>query len=149
MKTNPVRNAALAFMLFTITSCSSMVGPREALASARVRWSQRAPSSYSMTIFRGCECLPEMSGPATVSVVNGAVSVHYTNGVSVPKTYIGAFPDVEGLFDLIDSAQKNHYYKVDVEYDSELGYPVTISLDGDKQMADDELGISVRDFKSN
>lgn len=149
MKRNLVRIAALASAMFTLTSCSSMVSPSEELAGARARWAQRAPASYSITLMRGCECLPETVGPATVTVSNGAISVHYTStGASVPKAYINVFPDVEGLFDLIESAQKNKYYKVDVEYDSELGYPKLISVDINKQMIDDEFGIYVQDFKS-
>ena len=147
MKTTMVRVAVLASAMFTLISCSSMVGPREQLASARGRWAKQAPDSYSFTMSRGCECMQESVGPATVTVSNGAISVHYTaTGASVPKPYINAFPNVEGLFDIIEQAQKNDYYQVDVEYDTELGYPVRISLDRDKQMVDDELSISVRDF---
>ena len=149
MRTNVVRITALVSAMFTFTSCSSMVGPREELASARMRWAQRAPASYSITLRRGCECLPETIGPATITVSNGAISVNYTStGASVPKVYATAFPDVEGMFDLIENAQKNKYYKVDVEYDSELGYPTLISIDINKQMVHDELGIYVQDFQS-
>ena len=149
MKTTIVRTAALAFALFTFISCSSMVSPSEELATARTRWAQRAPASYSITLRRGCECLPETIGPATVTVSNGAINVNYTvTGASVPKPYVNAFPDVEGLFDLIEAAQKNNYAKVDVEYDAELGYPKTISVDINKQTIDDEFGIYVQDFKS-
>ena len=149
MRTKVVRLAALASAMFTLTSCSSMVSPDEQLASARSLWAQRAPASYSITLRRGCECLPESTGPATVTVSNGAISVHYTStGAAVPKAYAAVFPDVEGLFDLIETAQKNNYYKVDVEYDSELGYPKLISIDINKQMIDDEFGIYVQEFKS-
>ena len=149
MKTTLVRIAALVSAILTLTSCSSMVSPSEELASARARWAQRAPASYSITLRRGCECMPESVGPATVTVSNGAISVHYTaTGAAVPKAYVGVFPDVEGLFDLIETAQKNNYHKVDVEYDSELGYPKTISVDINKQMIDDEYGIYVQEFKA-
>src|SRR6185295_5174161 len=118
MKTVFVRIAALASAMFTLASCSSMVSPEEQLASARARWAQRAPASYSITLRRGCECLPETVGPATVTVSNGEISVNYTStGASVPKAYVSVFPDVEGLFDLIEEAHKNNYHKVDVEYD--------------------------------
>jgi hypothetical protein len=102
-----------------------------------------------MIVSRGCECPVESVGPATVTVENGAISVHYTqSGASVPRAFIPAFPDVEGLFDLIEDAQKQSYDKVDVEYDAELGYPTRISVDIDERAVDDEFGIYVRDFKS-
>jgi hypothetical protein len=150
MKTNLVGIAALVSALVTSTSCSSMVGPGEQLADARVRWAERGPDAYSMTVMRGCECLPEVVGPAIVTVENGAISARYAStGAPVPMTYAGAFPNVEGLFDLIEQAQKDNYDDIDVEYDQELGYPIRISLDRDKRAIDDEMGVYVRDFKTN
>ena len=67
-------------------------------------------------------------------------------GASVPKGYAALFPDVEGLFQLIADAQAQHYYKVDVEYDSELGFPTKISIDANKEMVDDESFTLVKDF---
>ena len=149
MRTNMVRLASLASAMFTLTSCSSMISPGEELASARSRWLQKAPSAYTMTIMRGCECLTEAVGPVVVTVNNGAISARYTlSGAAVSKTYAGLFPDVEGLFQLIENAQAQHYYKVDVEYDSELGFPTKISIDANKQMVDDESFTLVRDFSA-
>lgn len=150
MKRDLVRMAVLASAMFTLTSCSSMVGPREELASARVKWAQNAPSAYSMKISRGCECLTEAIGPVTVTVVNGAISARYTTtGAAVPKNLAALFPDVEGLFNLIETAQKENYYKVDVDYDPEWGFPTRISIDQVKNMVDDESFTLVQDFNTN
>jgi hypothetical protein len=126
-----------------------MVSPGEQLAGARSRWARNAPLQYSMTIRRGCECGTEAVGPVIVTVVNGAISAHYINtGSAVPKTFAPLFPDVEGLFNLIEAAQRQHYYKVDVEYDAELGFPKSISLDHDKQAIDDESFTIVSEFNT-
>ena len=147
MRINMVRLAALATAMFTLASCSSMVSPGEELASARSRWLRSGPSVYTMTIVRGCECLSEAVGPVAVFVNNGAITARYTlSGASVPKSYAALFPDVEGLFQLIADAQAQHYYKVDVEYDSELGFPTKISFDANKEMVDDESFTLVKDF---
>ncbi len=149
MKTGLVRIAVLASAMVTLTSCSSMVGPSEELASARSRWARNAPAAYSMTIRRGCECITEAVGPVTVTVVNGAISARYTaTGAAVPMSVAGLFPDVEGLFNLIEAAQSQHYYKVDVEYDAERGFPTKISIDQVKQMVDDESFTLVSDFNT-
>jgi hypothetical protein len=150
MKTNMVRLAVLASAMFTLTSCSSVVSPGEELASARSRWLQKGPSVYTMTIFRGCECLSEAVGLVSVTVNNGAISARYTaSGVAVGKSYAALFPDVEGLFRLIADAQAQHYYKVDVEYDPELGFPTSISIDAVKNALDDESFTLVKDFKAD
>jgi len=149
MRTNMVRLAALASAMVTLTSCSSMISPGEELASAKSRWLRNGPSVYTMTIVRGCECLSEAVGPVSVFVNNGEITARYTlSGVSVPKSYAALFPDVEGLFQLIADAQAQHYYKVDVEYDSELGFPTKISIDAVKNMIDDEYFTVVKDFNA-
>lgn len=47
MKSNIVRVVAVTFGMIGMASCSSLVGPRAELAEARVRWSQRGPSSIA------------------------------------------------------------------------------------------------------
>ena len=149
MRTHHVRIAALASAMFTVMSCTSILGPEEQLAGARMKWARNAPSAYSMTIFRGCECLADAVGPVTVTVINGAISAHYTTtGAAVPKNVAALFPDVEGLFNLIETAQAQHYYKFDVEYDAELGLPTKISIDQVKEMVDDESFTTVTDFNT-
>ena len=132
-----------------LASCSaSLVGPGEDLAIARTKWNQNGPSSYTMKIFKSCECLEVMSGPVIVTVKNGVVTsrTYQRTGQAVPSNYAASFPGVEGLFDMIAQIKGEDPYKLDVRYDPALGYPLGISVDYNKQMVDDEISTAVFDF---
>ena len=47
---------------------------------------------------------------------------------------------VEALFDLLEDAESEEAYSVDVEYDPLLGYPTDLFIDYSENTADEELG---------
>lgn len=151
MKTRLVRAVAATMGMLALVSCSSLAGPRADLAEARVRWSQRGPSSYVMTVVRSCECTPLMTGPVMVTVQNGVVvSRTYTSsGAAVTADYASLFPAVDGLFDSIATLHREDPYDIDVSYDAALGYPVSISVDMHKDYVDDEFTVRVSSFTAN
>ncbi|MEP7347724.1 MAG: DUF6174 domain-containing protein [Gemmatimonadaceae bacterium] len=110
--------------------CGSSTSAEIDLAVARDRWTSLAPSAYTMTIVRTCECLPEMSGPVTVVVRNGVVeSRHYApSGVAVASRYAELFPSVIGLFALVEDAVRDGTLPLRAEFDPILGYPVHIII---------------------
>jgi hypothetical protein len=126
-------------------ACSNATAPDDELRDARQLWARQGPASYSLTLFRSCECTPEMTGPVVVMVRNGAIeSRHYTtNGATVPVPFAFSFPTVEGLFQIIDDAIALDPYQLEVRYDARLGYPTLISVDFDRRIADDEFSYTV------
>lgn len=128
--------------------CSGALAPDAELSDARRRWLDRGPASYSMDIFRSCECTPEMTGPVVVNVQNRTVQSRlYRSGGTVPVNLVAAFPDVEGLFALIADAQQRNAHRLEVRYDTELGYPAWLVIDYDRAVADDEFTYSVMAFR--
>src|SRR4029450_11839634 len=92
----------VALFAATIAACGSALSPTAELSDARRRWADNGPASYSIDLFRSCECTPERSAPVVVTVQNGTVqSRFYRAGGTVPPNLAPAFPGVEGLFDLI------------------------------------------------
>ena len=82
-----------------LAACGETTGPAfvaSELAVARARWEARGPAAYEMTLQRGCECLPEWSGPVAIVVRDGAVeSREYTRtGEPVDPGYANLFPRV-------------------------------------------------------
>jgi hypothetical protein len=65
-----------------------------------------------------------------------------TGGAVAPQLE-DAFPDVEGLFDVVRSALLAGAFEVRVEYHPELGAPVDLWIDYQENVADEELGIRV------
>jgi hypothetical protein len=51
-------------------------------------------------------------------------------------------PTIEGLFEEIQRAIESNAFRVDVQYDAELGYPLSIYIDYEEFIADEELIIS-------
>ena len=150
MRLKSAHRATVIAVLFaaTMLACDSALSPTAELSDARKRWADKGPASYSIDIFRSCECTPEMSGPVVVNVQNGMVqSRAYRTGGLVPPNMAQLFPGVEGLFDLIADAAERHPHRLEVRYDRDLGYPAWVVIDYDKTIADDEFTYSVMTFR--
>jgi hypothetical protein len=139
---------AAALLTFTLAACRSATAPERDLALARARWAQHGPASYSITVGRSCECLPEMMGPVVVTVRNGVIeSRHFTrDGGAVPAEYVELFPSVEGLFGIIERARREGAAQLDVSYDPTLGYPVRIAIDWHATHVVDEVTYQASDL---
>lgn len=141
------RALAAVLPVVSLAACS-IFGPDDRLddelAGARARWASVGPDSYTFTLQRICFCLPESSGPARVTVIDGAVSgvVYAESGEPVPEQYAYGFPSVGGLFDVIEEALEQDAARVDVTYDPETGVPIDIFIDYHEGVADEELGFS-------
>jgi hypothetical protein len=135
----------IAFAITTATlllaSCRDALSPLDAHESARAKWAERGPSSYSIIVSRSCECTSESSAPAIVTVQNQAVEsrVYVSSGEPVPAMYAGSYPDVSGMFAEIEEALAQHPAQVTITYDDALGYPASVSIDFNFAVADDEF----------
>jgi hypothetical protein len=148
-----VRSALTVGLLAGAVSCtdSAATGPRFEfeLATAQARWQREGPASYRITIARSCECLPEMSGPVVVTVVDGLVTARQDvrTGAASSTLYASLFPSVEGLFGKIESAVEEGSRTISVRYDPVYGFPTRILIDGDGAWGnDDEVVYTVGDF---
>jgi len=128
-----------------LTACGDGTIPEQGVAGlpmARALWEARGPSSYSFTVLRSCECLPGWTGPVNVVVSDGVVrSRAYTvTAEPVPADRQGLFPDVAGLFRMIEDASRAGAAWIEVIYDPGLGYPRRMVIDDDGVFGnDDEL----------
>lgn len=134
-----------ALLLVSPTACDDEHPLAGRLADARSRWADHGPPDYSMVLVRGCFCGPEALGPVTVAVVGGTVvSRTYTeDGRVVPEPFEDSFPDVEELFEVAADAVRRAY-RVDAEFDPDLGFPVRLSIDYAENVADDEIEYRVQ-----
>jgi hypothetical protein len=132
-------------------ACSSPSGPSDPaalLAQNQALWNRRGPANYQYTITRQCECLPEMTGPATVVVRNGQVDARrYTaSGASVDPQFEDLFTAVPGLFDLIAQAVNLPAAAIAARYDPSYGYPTSIQIDWFAGSVDDEVSYRITNF---
>ena len=138
--------------------------PTEAVASTRAassanaqKWRAANVRAYTFTYERQCFCTAEVRGPFVVTVENGAVA-------SVRRLAGGMTPDgtpapgaedrrpenrlrVEDFFALLDGAFAENAAEVRVAYDRRLGFPTSVWIDRDRQMADEEVGYRLTDLR--
>lgn len=137
--------AVVAMLLAGLAAACSLLDPadeeRDGLERARQRWEAVGLDHYTYLVRRACECLPETTGPFEVRVRPGEepLVIRPEDGRPVEPPVSRAFPSVPGLFSVIDDALRRGAYRVDVDYDSETGTPLRMSIDYDERLADEEL----------
>jgi hypothetical protein len=114
------------------------------LASARNAWRAAALTDYEYGYRKYCECHRD-APPETIVTVRGGspVAVRHRRTDS-PNDVPGRNPEVywtiDGLFDLIDSAQRRGV-TVRASYDARLGFPREVYIDYDADFIGDELDV--------
>ncbi|HJU87581.1 MAG TPA: DUF6174 domain-containing protein [Gemmatimonadota bacterium] len=116
------------------------------LTEAIEAWQASGISDYELAMRRTCgECLPVDALAVVVTVSGGEKTVSLaSNGQPVaapPPTY----PDVDGLFGLIEDFVLAGA-DVAVDYDDDLGFPRSISVDPVPDAVDDEFGYVIEDL---
>ena len=140
------RRFALAVTFSALAACTD--GPVEPPFNqwlARARWDRANIDSYEMTVRRLCFC--GFVDPVRVTVSDGAIvsRVNLLTGEPVPENIAELFPDVPGLFAIVDDARANAD-ELDAEYDETYGFPRSIVIDWIENAADDEVAYVVEDF---
>jgi hypothetical protein len=88
--------------------------------------------------------------PVVVEVRSGTVvsRTYEQTGLAVNPQYSYWWPDIEGLFAIIEDAWARNAASIQVAYDPGLGFPQWANIDFDTSLADEEVAFSVRDFRS-
>ena len=144
--------ALLAAILPMLSSCSGG-GHRDssladALRASRAAWASRNVSAYRYTLQISCFCPEDTIRPVTIEVRDGvAVSRTYADdGTPANPETFARYDTTEKLFALIDEALDQKAARIDAAYDPTFGYPTEGYIDASEQIADEELGFSVRSF---
>lgn len=114
------------------------------------RWWRKANiSSYRYTFSNGCFCIPEARGPVVIEVINGQTTsiTSADTGEPVNPEFFQSFDTIDKLFRVIRDGIKRKADRLEVEYDSKLGYPTNIIIDFSFQIADEELFLEISDFE--
>jgi hypothetical protein len=135
----------VATATLSLSSCDGVTSPRSDLEQARTRWAERGPSDYSIVVSRSCFCAPVTTDPVVVTVAGGVIvsRVYAASGDTVPPAYASVYPDIAQLFDIIDEAIAQRAAHVDVTYEPDFGYPVSVFIDQSANAADDEISYDV------
>lgn len=119
------------------------------LNANRELWESSGPASYQLEYRRVCFCAPNVTSPVTVVVSDGVIEsrTYAETRDPVGEAVRDLFPDVTGMFDIVQDAIDQQAARIRVHYDSEYGYPTSISIDYSTMIADEELGFTVSSLK--
>ena len=129
-------------------------GTQQALDANRKKWDSLGIDDYSFTLQRSCFCTPDSTRPVNIKVRDGSVtSARYadtnelipddrqTNKQSIYNM------NADGVFNLVEQGIKSGAAQVDVKYDAQYGLPTSIYIDQNQQMADEEVGYTISNFR--
>ena len=139
----------------TLTACDSSgiapPGDVRRLNEAKLLWQSRSFTNYTYEIRTSCFCPPEVNQWTRVEVRGGAVvdADAVDPDPNFPITTLSYWQPIDTLFADIERALASGgvisvYARVNVTYDSQLGFPTSIEYVAKPNIADAGASISVR-----
>lgn len=112
-------------------------------------WSKQKISKYRYSLRRSCFCLPEVTQPVEIAVRNGKVTslIGVNSRKPVNREYFTKYDSIAKLFEVIQDAIAKKAHRISVTYHPTLGYPTQIDIDYNKQMADEELSLTLENLQ--
>jgi hypothetical protein len=145
---------AILFLLLASTPLVAACGRTEQdrnrgdLVAARRQWQAQRLTSYDFRFQNQCFCAPAVTSPVILEVRNGSITgaTRVDTGVRLgPETFL-FYRTVDGIFDLISESIDEGAVQVDVQYDAARGYPLSVFIDRDQRIADEEVRIQTGDL---
>jgi hypothetical protein len=140
------RLVSIALLVLAAAACGSPTSPGERdLEDNRRRFAALVGSSYSCDYRNVGFLIGPIVEPVRMTVRRSQVVslVSRTSGEEIAPELRDAFLSVEEVFDEIQRARDQGAFRVEVEYDAELGYPRETYIDYDSRIADEERGFSI------
>jgi hypothetical protein len=146
-----VREIVIAVAVVTGVGQQPTPSPTSALdelARAEAKWQQRKPSAYEFAVEVQCFCLGLLQKPVSFRV-DGTGSRPLQDLSDDSRRLYSYYETVEKLFAAVRRSLSQGQYRVNVEYDPELGYPIKADIDPRQYVADDELMFKVTAFRKS
>jgi len=115
-------------------------------ASQLALWKKKGVSNYEMTMKISCYCIQGRVGPHHIIVENDKIKT--VNNLPYDSTKTGPILTINELFDFIIISLAKNPYQHFLDYNAIFHYPKYIYFDFSQQIADDEVGYEITDFKA-
>jgi hypothetical protein len=119
----------------------------------KIKWEDANISHYQFELNIGCFCAFRDKMPLTIEVSNGEiVSMIGADGVKIPATdpnyeLYSRYATIDRLFSELDAELNSDAEEITVTYDATYGFPTQINIDRNKEIADEELYLTVAGFE--
>lgn len=119
------------------------------LNAAQNKWRRTQPAHYRYTLQNSCFCPPEYLKPIMIRAFKGKVqqATLLPDNKPLPTARKAQAVPIEGLFNIVQTAINRRAYSIKATYHQRYGYPVSVSIDYDPRIADEETYFSTRDFQ--
>jgi len=115
------------------------------LDTHRALWDSHRAMDYDYYYRRSCFCMYDYTRQFEVQVRNDTVDAAFVaeDGTAAPDDMLENWlPTIDGIFDQIQSAIDRSAYSMTIRYNETYGYPMSVSVDFEQMMADEELYVS-------
>jgi hypothetical protein len=121
----------------------------EQLAGAEGKWMAKKPKVYEFTIEQICFCgpIPPGWGPIVFRVDDAMPMLVSGARALAARKYLENYNTIEKQFAYIHAEIAKHHYRMEVDYDTDFGYPKRIFTDPAQNTADDEMTLVIEGFK--
>jgi len=112
-------------------------------------WKEKSSTHYSFTWQNSCYCPEEYNSPIRVKVLNGNIThaKYVKNNQEVNMDVKQSLKTIEQVFAVIDK-YIDTADKLSINYSEEYSIPLEIFIDRDFQMADEEVRITISDYRN-
>ena len=138
----------LVLFCFSLLGCKTVEPLDDASANLNL-WNEKKIENYSFSFKRICFCTLEYVGPNQVVVQNGKVVTVNGAAYNSSNNRYGVIPTIPELLLTIKSHIDKKPIKQILNFNPTYGYPSNVFFDFSEQMADDEIGYEVTNFKIN
>ncbi len=145
-----MKKIILLVLTLILTACTSSAATEFDKNLAKWQAAKITHYSYSLSVSCFCAFMDQM--PVKIEMKDGEiVSVTVTNGNVITSTddlylILKSYAGMDMLFNQVKAASENAD-KVEVTYNPSNGFPTSIAIDQIEDAVDDELYITVGDFK--
>ncbi len=144
-------SAAYFFVVPTPDKVREQEDALGALAENRAAWESSQPASFRYVVDRDCNCDPEYVEPYIATERGSTRAAIFNIEVeSASGEFLSSPPDpiwIGGLFDLVEQSLRDDKL-VEVQYDKDLGFPVSIVVRAVHASPDSVYRVDVRDFET-
>lgn len=119
----------------------------EDIATRRQQWIDKNVTKYRYTIERSCFCAEDARGPVVVEVDGDTATVTNASTGAPGSEYFNDVNSITKIYDWLEKEANDGADEIAIAYDDATGVPLSIKVDKDFMMADEEMYYTLSNFE--